>query len=321
MLNALSNRISAVVGGTGSVTSAEAQAVSAQAASALSDAISAGQATASQIVNASTVGSLAAISLFNVVSTRTSVGGATSTKGLQSGFANLSAQIAQVNSAYVNASTAGSIAALSLASIQANNVSIAAANASTAGSMAAISLLSIQINTVSAQVASISAQLGTPQLVHTTGSQGFSATNFAPITGLTLSLAANAMYQVDGRVLWHCSTVTGTMFGFSYPGTNNVVLGQMQMQCLVTVMAAGPAGSIYTSAIYPVGNMQAAQMSTVVCTNFSATAISATTLMLEIMGMVNTNSAGNIVFNGKQSATGGGAYTETGSYLRAFRIT
>lgn len=51
ILNALSNRISAVVGGSGSVTSTEVSAVSAQAASALSQAISVGTATANDISN------------------------------------------------------------------------------------------------------------------------------------------------------------------------------------------------------------------------------------------------------------------------------
>ncbi|HZL94936.1 MAG TPA: hypothetical protein VFB99_14880, partial [Vicinamibacterales bacterium] len=105
IINALSNRISASGGGSGSVTSTELSAglaaVSAQAASALSDAISVGSATASNL-----------LSHIDAISTQlasvSATSGAGSVNGLQSVIDQLSQRISSltgggVTSAYVDA--------------------------------------------------------------------------------------------------------------------------------------------------------------------------------------------------------------------------
>lgn len=262
VIDQLSNRMSGITGGTGSVTSDEVSAVSAQAQSALSDAISAGNATASALSNR-----------------------------IDSVFTGLGA-----------ASTVGSIAALSLAI--ANDASVSAA--------------------IRADVLSVlSAGYGLGQVRYvSTGTQGVSATSFTKVSGLSISLAANAWYHVQGRVMWTTSITTGTEFGFVYPGANQVSAGSyMRMDSLVTVMAAGPTGSIYTSAIFPIGYIVAGHMSTVATTNISMTGASGAVLALNIDGMVNVTSAGVIELMMKQSATGGGVYVLPGSYLRAYKIS
>lgn len=264
----------------------------------LSDSLSAGAATAAAIIAASTGGSIAALSL------------------------------AYVRDAAIRTdSTVGSIAALSFA--YSNDASVSAVIKLDVQSVSAACRVAWEANDVSVSAAIVlnnlsvlSAAYGGGQIRRIlTGSQGMSATGFATISGLSIALVANATYHVQGRVMYTLSGVIGTAMGFLYPGSNNMQAGYMEMDTLVTVMAAGPAGSIYTSAIFPIGFISAGGMSTAATTNLSWTGVSGEgPFVVNIDGLVNTNSTGVMKLQAKQSATGTGVQFFPGSYLRAYRV-
>jgi hypothetical protein len=129
-----------------------------------------------------------------------------------------------------------------------------------------------------------------------------------------------ATYQVDGRVLFTLSTLTGTKFGFTYPGANGISVGSMMMECVTTVMPGVLTNII--SSMFAAGRITNAQMSTVATVQLSILGgASATTHALEIYGLVNVAAgAGTIQLQAAQSATGGGVNILAGSYLRAYRV-
>jgi len=171
---------------------------------------------------------------------------------------------------------------------------------------------------LSNQVSAISAGLGGVQKRVVTGAQVVSATSFTNVSGLSLTLVAGANYQIDGRVAFTLSILTGTQFGFTYPGNNQVSTGTMEMECLFTVMntAANLASTNYAR-----GRITNTQMSTAATANISVPGISATTLQLNIAGLINVNSAATLQLQTKASAAGGGINILPGSWLRAFKVT
>lgn len=277
-------------GGGGSVTSAE-----------LADAISVGSTTASNLLSHIELlsGKVVSISAQLVsLETHASTASAAAT--------SVDLRLDSVRSAIVNASAVASIAALSLAI--ANDASVSAA-------------ISTHIQSV------LSANYGLGQVrALGTGTAAVSATSFTKISGMSISLAANAWYHIQGRAIFTLSAVQGTTFGFVYPGTNNMTTDSyMTMACLLTVMAAGPSGSIFTTSILPMGRITGANMSTVATANLSiGFGTSATLYTLEIDGLVNTGSATGatgVELMVKQSATGSGVFVHPGSYVRSYKVT
>jgi hypothetical protein len=295
--NVVSNMISAGGGGV-SVTSTELSAVSAQAHSALSNAMSIGTVTANDLSN-----DISAINAFlDGLSVKSA---ATSVKGLQSVLNQLSNRI-----------SAGGAA-----SVTSTELSAVSATADAARSVLSLAITSVdtRVNTVSDQVSVMSVGLGGVQRHTVTGAQVISATSFTNISGLSVSVAANAMYEVNGRVLFTLSILTGTAFGFTYPGNNQVSVGTMTMECITSIITANINA---TSANFARGKIGQAQMSTAATTNISLLGgASATTYALEIYGMINVTSAGTLQLQAKQSATGGGVNILAGSFLRAYKLT
>lgn len=212
-------------------------------------------------------------------------------------------------------SVISTLAGGAVASVTSTELSAASAQAASADAV-----MSEQISVLSQAVSVISAGLGAPQKRSNTNAQVISATAFTKISGLSLSIAANAGYRVEGQVLFTTSILTGTAFGFVYPGNNQVSTGSMRMECVQSVIVAQIN---LTSANYSLGRIGQAQMSTAATTNISLLggASGGVTHELDILGYVNVTSAGVIELMAKQSATGGGVQILPGSYLRAYKIT
>jgi len=300
VLNALSNRISAAAGGGGSVTSAEVD-TRAQTASAAATSIGTLLGTLSDRFTSASAqftsidGRVTSVNTFlGGLSVRTSVGGATSVKGLQSVLNALSTQISneaslraasisvlslavtsvdtRVNtvsnqvsvnlSALVNASTVGSIAALSLAAVSVQTASAAATsvdarvtsasaaaflndasvlsaaiNASTAGSMAALSLAIANNASLSAAIVN---SFGAPQFKIVTGAQAIATATFTKVSGLSLSIAGSGFYEIHGQLVWSQSGAgsASAIFGFGMSMTAQPVMAMFKMVGNAGAMAA-----------------------------------------------------------------------------------
>jgi hypothetical protein len=182
----------------------------------------------------------------------------------------------------------------------------------------AVTSVDTRLNTVSNQVSIISSGFGGVQMRVNTNAQVISAAAFANVSGLSLSVTSASMYQIEGRVLFTLSIVTGTAFGFTYPGIPTA--GSMTMECVTSVVVTGPVNM--TSTNYSLGRIAEPQMSTVATVHLSILGgASATTHALEIYGLIRTGAAaGAIQLQAKQSATGGGVQILQGSYLRAYKV-
>lgn len=156
------------------------------------------------------------------------------------------------------------------------------------------------------------------QLRKVTGAQVISATAFANVSGMSLSIAANGVYQVQGMVLWTTSIVTGTRFGFTFPTA--VSTGNLTGRCATSLFGAGAVN--YTSANMAVGNIAAAGFSTTATTLISTVGgASAATYNLIVDALfTNGANAGTMQLQASQSAAGGGVQILAGSFLRAYKI-
>lgn len=183
-----------------------------------------------------------------------------------------------------------------------------------------ISAISQQVSALSQVVSVISAGLGGVQRRVLTGAQVISATAFTNVSGLSLSVQSAATYQIEGRILWTTSILTGTAFGFTFPGGNGVSTGGLQAECITSIILAAPINLV--SGNNAVGYAAQGNMSTLTTTLISCLGgASGTTYMLRVHGLLNiAATAGTIQFLAKQSATGGGVQILAGSYLQAFKI-
>lgn len=156
------------------------------------------------------------------------------------------------------------------------------------------------------------------QMRQVTGAQVISATGFTNVSGMSLSIAANGTYQVEGMVLWTTSILTGTKFGFTFPTA--VSRGAVQARCITSIYGAGAIN--WASANNANGNIQAAGFSTTATTWIStAGGASAATYNVIIEGLfTNGANAGTMQLQAAQSATGGGVQILAGSFLRAYKI-
>ena len=202
-------------------------------------------------------------------------------------------------------------------SAQSQNISVHSNLISNAISARAV--ISQQVSVLSQAISVISAGLGGVQKRMVTGAQVISATALTNISGLSISVASAATYELNGRVLFTLSTLTGTKFGFTWPAA--ITPGSMMMECLTTVLVAGPANLVSTN--YAVGRIADAQMSTVGTVQISLLGgASGTTHQLEIYGLFKTGAnAGTVQLQAAQSATGGGVQILAGSFLRAYKVT
>ncbi len=289
-LDALSNRISAAVGGD--ITSVDARVTSLEAL--LSNAISAGSATASAIC-----------AILSAISARTSTGGATSIDGVQSAIDALSNQVSDVltsvrqvsadaiaNDASVSAVLAASVQAASAAAI-ANDASVSA----------------VIIN-------NISAQMGAGQFRMVTNGQNLSTGTFTKVSGLSLSLGGSNFYKVEGQINYAPNATSGTaVFQFGMSATQQPIYAAFQM--------AGPsavAGGAVNSQIQ-FGGESAICLTPSVMYSIKP-GVSGFGHMMFFDGIIQCSTAAGVlkVVAAATTTNNGGCTIRAGSYIRAFRI-
>jgi hypothetical protein len=208
-------------------------------------------------------------------------------------------------------------------------------NALSARIVAGASATSAEVQTASAAATSVNARVTSVNDLWTSGlgtnvvlGKGTNLHAMTPcaictnVSGCAVVLVANRDYQIDGRIFFSLSILTGTRWGFSYNTTGNgqMVKGAMDMRCATSVIAAAISNLVSTNFSY--GHINEAAMSNAATANISITGgASATTHMLEIEGMLqNGNSAVTLNLQAAHSAAGGGINILAGSFIRAYRI-
>lgn len=265
-LDALSNRISGVVGGTGSVTSTELSAVSAQAASAINVvsaravSISAELASLVQIASAAATSadghantvSARAVSISAELASLVQIASAAATSA--DGHADtVSARLVSVSAEVVSLFTSVS------ATLEAHINAVSAA--STAGSIAALSnaisndasvsaVIKTDINSVSAAIlADVASRLGSAQFkMVTTGTQAVATATFTKVSGLSLSIVGSGFYEIHGQIVWSQSGggSASAIFNFGMSMTAQPVMAMFRMQGNTGALGAAGALSAFT---------------------------------------------------------------------------
>lgn len=313
--NVLSNRVSAnsgVGGGGGSVTSDELSALT-----------SAHNALSNQVSNLISAGG----------------GGVSVTSNeLSIAQAALSARVTSVNTAHDAASNTLSAVIVILgdvASVQSQGFSVL--NAFDSNLVSAINVVSNSLsnllslhdvlsNRVSANSGTggaasvtsneLSALLATTQQTYRNGSvYVISAATLSNVPGLSISMAASTMYQIEGALMYECGTSGGFAFGLSLPAlaaAGSYV--EMWMAATITQATAGAAGT------YAAGKVA---LSAVAAGNTAIVSASIGTLnqarFVKIQGMICTSAAGTAQLMAKSSVAGA-SMSVRGGYLKAYRI-
>jgi hypothetical protein len=134
------------------------------------------------------------------------------------------------------------------------------------------------------------------------------------IAGLSLSMAASALYAIEGGVVFECGTSGGFAFGASLPA-----LGAAG-SWLKMFMQSAAAGQGNTGAGNPVGY---AAFSAAAAGQTAIVSVSVITVnivrILEIRGMIATSAAGTMQLMAKGSVAGA-TISVRGGYLRGMRI-
>lgn len=207
----------------------------------------------------------------------------------------------------------------SIASAAASAAAVASANiTSLASNVSAISVrldsLSQVVSVISQQVSIISAGLGGLQLAKIGGAQSVSAAALTKISGLSLSIAANGAYEINGKLLFIGSAFSVAGFGISTSGTTFNAVG-IRWFLNQSAAANWPASGISTMA--QMGYMNEAGFGSVTLSILSGPN---TTQMVDVQGLIlASGTGGSIQFKAK--AGGSGVITlKTGSFIRAYKV-
>ncbi len=280
VINALSVRIAGV--GAGSVTSAEVQTASAAATSVDSRLTS----VTSAIINASTGGSLAAISLMSdtksAVANVSTVSAAGTAVGLQSVVNALSVRIAGVG--------AGSVTS------------------------AEVQTASAAATSVDARVTSVAAKT---QVRTRAAVSVISGNALTDVIGLSLAVSAGGMYAVDGTVMFEKATSGGVAFGFSTPAPLATVGLWFDFAVAVTIAQAAAIGAV---AVYSWGRV----VQSAVAANNTAV-VSASVLAVnairycQFRGMLGVSNTGTFQIMARGSVAND-SLSVLGGYIRAYKL-
>lgn len=275
----------------------------------------------SAMVNASTVGSLAAISLLQ-----------SAINTVSAGVNTVSNQVSVNLSAVNNASTVGSLAAISLMQSAINTVSnqvsvnlSAVNNASTIGSIAALSIAIANDASVSAAVMSTIATslLGAGQFRVVTGAQAVVSTFPQKVSGMSLSIAANGVYDVQGQVLWTQSTAGSASAIFQFGMSINQAPTAAAFVMVGNKHAFGAVGTVSAQVQFAgVGAICATP--SIMYSVKASVAASGTPVqtMVRFEGVLVAGGLGGILkcLVGASTTSNTGINVIAGSYVRAFKI-
>lgn len=296
------NRLSAV---SADLTSTQTRLDSASAAAA---AVSAAVTSVNQAVSVISVQVASALSIANAASNAASVVSVVAANALSvanaasAAAATVSAAVTSVNQA-ISVISVQVVSALSIA----NAASAAAANAS-----AAITSVNAAVTSINQLLSVISAGMGTTQLKVVGGVQGVSATGGIKISGLSASVAASGVYQLEAVILYSTSgTVNVYALGMSTSGATFGPIGG-SWEAAVSII-----NNAMTSATYVVGNFNAingTQLSVLPGT----TGVASFARMNAVV--VISTTGGTLRLKGRVSAAAAPLNIMKGSFFRAYKI-
>lgn len=180
-----------------------------------------------------------------------------------------------------------------------------------------VSVISVTLSALSTTVSVISAGLGGMQMRWVSTVQGVSSTAAAgiAISGLSLSLAAGGIYQVQGIIYYQVSAIPTTIgIAFNYPALVSAQGGGRVTGHGGITGGGGGHGQI-TSVLQGTFDYNASDSIV-----FSAILSAASTYVVNIDAMLNVSTAGTFQAQMRTSATTQPVNVFPGSFLRAFRI-
>lgn len=198
---------------------------------------------------------------------------------------------------------------------------VSALSQSLSSQAAALSVRVVSVNqaisVISQQVSVISAGLGGLQLRWVSTVQGVSSTAAAGIavSGMSLSLAAGGIYNVEGVIYFQVSAIPTTIgISFNYPALVSAQGGGRVTGHGGVTGGGGGHGQI-TSVLQGTFDWDASDSIV-----YSAILSAASTFVVNIDAMLNVSAAGTFQVQMRTSATTQPVNVFPGSFLRAFRI-
>lgn len=181
-----------------------------------------------------------------------------------------------------------------------------------------VAALSVRQDTNSNTISVINAGLGGVQLKVVTTSQlvsaqGFTSTN-SKISGLSVSAAANGIYQLDGFIMFNMSGASTHGFGVSIQ-TGTLKNAALRWLGNMSIVAAGVSG--LNSNIAAAGWFNDTGFGSV---TYSAIAGGTTNLGIELKGLVQMSTTGGTLQLKAKAGGSGVVNIKEGSYIRAFKI-
>ena len=152
-----------------------------------------------------------------------------------------------VNSADVT-SVKATVATVSAAVTSVANA-VSAVSVAAAGASAAAAAVSASHTSLATAVNNISTGLGGVQLARVTTGQTLSGTGLTKISGLSLSVAAAGLYQLEGHIMWAGSAVSTVGFGLSTSAATFTHAAWRWQGNLSTVSTGGGVSAISTTVL------------------------------------------------------------------------
>jgi hypothetical protein len=142
-----------------------------------------------------------------------------------------------------------------------------------------------------------------------------SANTLSNIPGLSASMAASTMYELEGAIMYECGTSGGFAFGMSLPA---LAAAGSFVECFVAAtITQATAGAATTYAGGRVALSAIAAGATII-TSVTVAAVNSMRFV-KIHGMICTSAAGTAQVMAKTSVAGA-SMSVRGGYLRAYRI-
>lgn len=329
VLDALSNRISAVVAGAASATSNEVsagdaalslriQSVLSVEISTLSDRVSLLR-SAISVRSVGDVSTRGAQSTMDALSNRISLTSAAVTS-VDSRATSIGAQVASVDArvtsvlstdvSAVRASVAEiSLNVLSLQSTVSHLASIVSLVSAVSGGGTAVGLQSV-INALSNRISAIPGGGSTNVVGYVSTAQAICAATFTDISGLCISVSADAIYELRGAIMYSVSAATGGAFTLVFP-VMSYAAGRFEGA------VSAPSGASTFSAMqwgaFGTGGSGSVIWS---CAAHQAGAM----LYLNILGTLNVNTGGVVKVQARGSVATNTHTIVPGSFIRVFKL-
>jgi len=229
--------------------------------------------------------------------------------------ASVASNAASAASQYASVASQAASAASNYASVASNAASIASAAGAAEVSLASdVARISTDIVSVHNVVSALSAGLGTVQMAVVGNTQSISASTDTQVSGLSISIAANGVYQVDVKLLYNVSAISTTGFRIGFTASSFT-----QQNCNghwygTSAMAVSTGGTNVALVNQPFNGMVSAHFSVV-----SAGTAQVNILRADAM-IVASTTAGSLNVVARVTIGTVSMYLYKGSYIRAHKI-